>query len=72
MSSFNLWYHPLYTDGIHDDARFPKYRYQRLLDRLKQSEEFSQIIIRKPNRISRESLLLAHGATYVDEFLKGN
>jgi len=71
MSSFNLWYHPLYTDGIHDDARFPKYRYQRLLDRLKQSEEFSQIIIRKPNRISRESLLLAHGATYVDEFLKG-
>ena len=70
MSSFNLWYHPLYTDGIHDDARFPKYRYQRLLDRLKQSEEFSQITIRKPNRTSRESLLLAHDAAYVDAFLQ--
>tara|TARA_Y100000589_G_C27160461_1_gene632524 strand:+ start:146 stop:1066 length:921 start_codon:yes stop_codon:yes gene_type:complete len=71
MSSFNLWYHPLYTDGIHDGARFPKYRYQKLLHRLEQSEQFNQLTIRKPEPIARRSLLLAHDATYVDGFLKG-
>ena len=70
MSSFNLWYHPLYTDGIHDEARFPKYRYQKLLQRLEQSEQFNQITIRTPEPISRDSLLLAHDATYVDAFLE--
>ena len=70
MSSFNLWYHPLYTDGIHDEARFPKYRYQKLLSRLEQSEQFKQITIRTPEPISRNSLLLAHSAAYVDGFLE--
>ena len=71
MSSFNLWYHVLYTNGFHDGARFPKYRYQKLLDRLKQSEQFNQLTIRKPEPIARRSLLLAHDATYVDGFLEG-
>ena len=70
MSSFNLWYHPLYTDGIHDEASFPKYRYQKLLVRLEESEQFNQITIRTPEPISRDSLLLAHDATYVDAFLE--
>ena len=69
MNSFNLWYHPLYTDGIHDEARFPKDRYQKLLHRLEQSEQFSQITIRTPEPISRDSLLLAHDVMYVDAFL---
>ena len=70
MNSFNLWYHPLYTDGIHDEARFPKHRYQKLLQRLEQSEQFYQITIQTPEPISRDSLLLAHDATYVDAFLE--
>ena len=70
MAPFNLWYHPLYTDGIHDEARFPKYRYQKLLRRLEQSEQFNQITIRTPEPISRNSLLLAHSAVYVDGFLE--
>ena len=70
MNSFNLWYHPLYTDGIHDEARFPKYRYQKLLQRLEQSEQFNQITIQTPEPISRDLLLLAHDATYVDAFLE--
>lgn len=70
MTSFNLWYHPLYTDGIHDEARFPKYRYQKLLQRLEQSDQFNQITIQTPEPISRDSLLLAHDATYVDAFLE--
>ena len=69
--SFNLWYHPLYTDGIHDEARFPKYRYQMVLKMLKQSKEFKKMSIRKPDPISRKSLLLAHDENYVDAFLKG-
>ena len=70
MTSFNLWYHPLYTDGIHDEARFPKYRYRKLLQRLEQSEQFNQITIQTPEPISRDLLLLAHNTTYVDAFLE--
>lgn len=70
MTPFSLWYHPLYTDGIHDEARFPKYRYQKLLRRLEQSEQFNQITIRTPKPISRDSLLLAHSVAYVDGFLE--
>ena len=70
-TSFNLWYHPLYTDGIHDEARFPKYRYQMLLKMLKQSKEFKKISIQKPDPISRKLLLLAHDENYVDAFLEG-
>ena len=60
----------LYTDGIHDKARFPKYRYQKLLQRLEQSDQFNQITIRTPEPISRDLLLLAHDGTYVDAFLE--
>ena len=70
MNSFRLWYHPLYTEGIHDEARFPKYRYQKLLQRLEQSDQFNQITIRTPEPILRDTLLLAHDATYVDAFLE--
>ena len=52
-------------------ARFPKNRYQKLLHRLEQSEQFNQLTIRKPEPIARRSLLLAHDATYVDGFLEG-
>lgn len=68
--SFNLWYHPLYTDGIHVEARFPRERYQILLNRLKDSEQFHMFAIREPRQISKDSLLLAHDSTYVEEFLE--
>ena len=68
--SFNLWYHPLYTDGIHVEARFPRERYQILLNRLKDSEQFHTFAIREPRQISKDSLLLAHDSTYVNEFLE--
>ena len=67
---FHLWYHPLYTDGIHVEARFPRERYKMLLKRLGDSEQNDIIKIRKPVAISRESLLLAHDAKYVDGFLE--
>ena len=41
-----------------------------MLQRLEQSDQFNQITIRTPEPISRDSLLLAHDATYVDAFLE--
>ena len=66
--SFNLWYHDIYTDGINKDARFPRERYKRLLERLKDSTKFSNITIKEPNKISKHSLLLAHDESYVNNF----
>jgi len=68
---FGLWYHPLYTDGIHPEARFPRDRYRLLLDRLKGSEANGLIAVHAPKAIARERLLLAHDADYVDRFLAG-
>ena len=68
---FRMWYHPLYTDGIHPEARFPRDRYQLLLDRLQASEAKHQMTFNQPNPIARELLLLAHDGAYVDRFLAG-
>lgn len=71
MDSFNLWYHQLYTDGIHKEARFPRERYQMLLKKLESSEQSHNIRLRKPKIITRDSLILAHNPEYVDDFLEG-
>ena len=68
---FGMWYHPLYTDGIHPEARFPRDRYQLLLDRLQASEAEHRMTFNQPNPIARELLLLAHDGAYVDRFLAG-
>ena len=68
---FPLWYHSIYTDGIHPKARFPRERYQRLLARLQGSERYDQMNIMTPQRVERSTLLLAHDAAYVDRFLSG-
>ena len=61
----------LYTDGIHPEARFPRDRYQLLLDRLQASEAKHRMTFNQPSPISRELLLLAHDGAYVDRFLAG-
>ena len=78
--SFPMWYHPIYTDGIHSDARFPRDRYVRVLKRLspfisdknKTSLQDFSIKIHTPKPITKEHLLLAHDAEYVDRFLAGS
>jgi acetoin utilization deacetylase AcuC-like enzyme len=70
-STFGLWYHPLYTDGIHPEARFPRDRYQLLLERLEASDAHQRITLHRPDPIERDLLLLAHDADYVDRFLAG-
>ena len=78
-SGLPMWYHPLYTDGIHPDARFPRDRYVRVLERLspyrsaeqEPTERNAYIEIFTPQPITREHLLLAHDAEYIDRFLAG-
>lgn len=68
---FGMWYHPLYTDGIHPEARFPRDRYQRLLDRFETTGANQAMRITQPQPVDTSLLLLAHDADYVDRFLAG-
>ena len=68
---FGMWYHPLYTDGIHPEARFPRDRYQLLLDRFQVSGMSQTMHIIQPQPVDKALLLLAHDADYVDRFLAG-
>ncbi len=64
----NLFYHPLYTDGIDPDARFPRERYRLLAERL---SGVAGIELREPRQATRDELLIAHDIDYVDRFLSG-
>ena len=68
---FGMWYHPLYTDGIHPEARFPRDRYQRLLDRFETTGASQAMRITQPQPVDTSLLMLAHDADYVDRFLSG-
>ena len=68
---FGMWYHPLYTDGIHPEARFPRDRYQRLLDRFETTGASQAMHITQPQPVDKSLLMLAHDADYVDRFLSG-
>ncbi len=63
-----LHYHPIYSEGLHPDVYFPRDRYRLLADRL---QEDAALELRSPRRASREEILLAHDAEYVDRFLAG-
>ena len=71
LNALPIWYHSIYTDGIHPDARFPRYRYTKLVEKLLYSKFAPNIDIRTPEKISRQNLLLAHDENYVDKFLNG-
>ena len=34
LNALPIWYHSIYTDGIHPDARFPRDRYTKLVEKL--------------------------------------
>ncbi len=72
MSAFPLYYHPLYSDGLDRTARFPVDRYRLLAERLRQLDQFGQIMIKEPRLATREEILLVHEEAYVDRFLSGD
>ena len=65
----SLFYHPLYTDGIDPGARFPRERYRLLAERLSGAPG---IELCEPRQATRNELLIAHDADYVDRFLTGS
>ncbi len=64
-----VYYDPIYTDGLHAEARFPRDRYRLLAERL---APLADLELRKPAPARREDLLLAHDPDYVDRFLQGD
>ena len=67
-----IWYHPIYTDGIHPDARFPRDRYTKLVNKIKTGECSDQFFIKQPIEATRNELIVAHNPYYVDNFLNQN
>ena len=67
-----VWYHDIYTNGIHPDARFPRDRYVKLLGRLNSYETTDLFDFNVPEEISKSDLLIAHDEKYIDDFLSGN
>ena len=64
-----LFYHPIYTYGINPEARFPRERYLLLSERLK---TLPGIELREPRQATRDELIAAHDADYVDRFLSSS
>ena len=63
-----VYYDPIYTDGLDPSVRFPRERYRLLAVRLQQHP---QLCMQRPRRATREEILRAHQADYVDAFLAG-
>ena len=66
-----IWYHPIYTEGIHPDARFPRERYVELIKRLKNLRNSDQFLFPEPQEATRSELVIGHDPCYVDKFLNG-
>ena len=64
----NLYYDPIYTEGLDPKVRFPRERYQLLATRL---TENSDIHIQRPPLATREQIVTAHDERYVDLFIEG-
>ena len=66
---FELFYHPIYTDGIDEKSRFPRQRYKLTKDALDASK--ARIRFVKPEMIKIEHIYVAHERNYVDSFING-
>lgn len=65
-----VYYHPLYTGGIDPSARFPRDRYDLVRDGLIASN--APIEVRAASPASRDVLVSAHEAGFVDRFMAGS
>jgi acetoin utilization deacetylase AcuC-like enzyme len=65
----HLYYDPIYTDGIHPDARFPRHRYKAIAQLLAAEDAGQLVTLLPPVPATRDDLVEAHDAAYVDAFL---
>lgn len=61
-----LWHHPIYTEGLDPEARFPRERYRHVQTALAPDPS---IIWEQPTPLDIEDILLAHDRSYRDDFL---
>ena len=66
---FDLFYHPIYTDGIDKRSRFPRERYQLTKEALYESKHAIRFV--QPKMANIEDIYVAHGRKYVDSFIAG-
>ena len=64
----NIYYDPIYTEGLDPTVRFPRERYQLLAARLKENPG---IHIQRPPLATREQIRTAHDERYIDLFIEG-
>ena len=67
-----IFYHDIYTNGIHPDARFPRDRYVKLLQQLTAHSQARMFDFVVPKQASKSDLLTAHDPKYVNDFLTQN
>ena len=72
MSTFSLYYHPLYSDGLDRTARFPVDRYRLLAEKISLLNRKNNIRIKEPRLASRDELLLVHEESFIDRFIEGS
>ena len=70
-SAMHLYFHPLYTNGIHPDARFPRERYRLIADRLQRESHQGLLEIKESPAAQPAEVRLAHDEHYVQRFIKG-
>ena len=66
---FDLFYHPIYTDGIDKRSRFPRERYQLTKEALDESKHAIRFV--QPKMANIEDIYVAHEREYVDSFIAG-
>jgi acetoin utilization deacetylase AcuC-like enzyme len=69
MTGLNIYYHPLYTDGIDSKSRFPRERYKLIYELLQESDSKELINFISSPICKKEDLLLAHDKIFVEKFL---
>jgi acetoin utilization deacetylase AcuC-like enzyme len=69
MPGLNIYYHPLYTDGIDSKSRFPRERYKLIYELLQESDSKELINFISSPICKKEDLLLAHDKIFVEKFL---
>lgn len=66
---FDLFYHPIYTDGIDKRSRFPRERYQLTKEALYESKHAIRFL--EPEMANIKDIYVAHERKYVDSFITG-
>ena len=66
-----IFYHPIYTNGISKDSNFPRDRYQLIFESISKSNKNHNIKFRTPEKIKIDDVYRVHQKKYVDDFIDG-